>query len=128
MRKTPLKSARRRNPGDGMDKPVPTPLTGEQKQKKRTCDVLLKPDNLIRYRHFSCICLQKIRNVVIVSARVDIVSEAAPRADGFDAVGPEEKLDVGRKSRRNPLKSHKRGRKRRIIWGGAVETEPVGLK
>jgi hypothetical protein len=88
MRKTPLKSARRRNPGDGMDKP---PLTGEQKQKKRTCDVLLKPDNLIRYRHFSCICLQKIRNVVIVSARVDIVSEAAPRADGFDAVGPEEK-------------------------------------
>jgi hypothetical protein len=29
---------------------LPTPPTGEQKQKKRTTDVLPKPDNLIRYR------------------------------------------------------------------------------
>jgi hypothetical protein len=58
---------------------------------------------------FSCIFLQKIRNVV--SVRVDIVSEAAPGADGFDAVGPKEKLEVGRKSRRNPLKSHKTRKK-----------------
>jgi hypothetical protein len=35
-----------------MDKPsgLPTPPTGEQKQKKRTSDVLPKPDNFIRYR------------------------------------------------------------------------------
>jgi hypothetical protein len=87
------------------------PLTGEQKQKKRTCDVLLKPDNLIRYRHFSCICLQKIRNVVIVSARVDIVSEAAPRRGRVRRGRTGGKMDVGRKSRRNPLKSHKTRKK-----------------
>ena len=52
MRKTPLKSARRRLPVD-----MWTTLrlahipTGEQDQKKRTFDVLPKPDRLIRYRH-----------------------------------------------------------------------------
>jgi hypothetical protein len=37
MRKTPLKSARRRNPVDGMDKPqaCPPPAQGEQSQKQR---------------------------------------------------------------------------------------------
>ena len=52
MQKAPLKSARRRNPVDGMDKPLacPPPPTGEQNQKKRTFDVLPKPDNSIRYR------------------------------------------------------------------------------
>ena len=52
MRKTPLKSARRRNPVDGMDKPPACPPRpqAEQKQKKRTFNVLPKPDNLIRYR------------------------------------------------------------------------------
>ena len=36
-----------------MDKPLacPPPPTGEQNQKKRTFDVLPKPDNSIRYRH-----------------------------------------------------------------------------
>jgi hypothetical protein len=29
---------------------LPTPPTGEQNQKKRTYDVLPKPDNFIRYR------------------------------------------------------------------------------
>jgi hypothetical protein len=29
---------------------LPTPPTAEQKQKKRTYDVLPKPDNFIRYR------------------------------------------------------------------------------
>jgi hypothetical protein len=69
-----------------------------------------RPDN-----DFSCTFLQKIRNIVIVSVRVGIVSEAAPRVDGFDAVGPEEKLEVGRKSRRNPLESHKTRKKTAII-------------
>jgi hypothetical protein len=52
MRKTLLKSARRRNPVDGMDKPPACPPRppAEQKQKKRTFNVLPKPDNLIRYR------------------------------------------------------------------------------
>jgi hypothetical protein len=31
---------------------LPTPPTGEQKQKKRTYDVLPKPAKLIRYRHY----------------------------------------------------------------------------
>jgi len=30
---------------------LPTPPTGEQNQKKRTFDVLPKPDKFIRYRH-----------------------------------------------------------------------------
>ena len=51
MRKTPLKSARRRNPVDGMDKPPACPpRPQEQKQKKRTIHALPKPDNFIRYR------------------------------------------------------------------------------
>ena len=50
-RKTPPKSARRRACGrHGQASSLPTPPTGEQKQKKRTYDVLPKPDNLIRYR------------------------------------------------------------------------------
>ena len=63
MRKTPLKSARRRNPVDGMDKPPACPPRpqAEQKQKKRTFNVLPKPDNLIRYRQSNqarfCDCL-----------------------------------------------------------------------
>jgi hypothetical protein len=32
---------------------LPTPPTGEQNQKKRTYDVLPKPDNFIRYRQAS---------------------------------------------------------------------------
>ena len=31
---------------------LPTPPTGEQNQKKRTFEVLPKPDNFIRYRHW----------------------------------------------------------------------------
>ena len=51
-RKTPPKSARRRACGRHRQASgLPTPPTGEQKQKKRTYDVLPKPDNLIRYRH-----------------------------------------------------------------------------
>ena len=72
--------------------------------------------------------MQKIRNIAIVSVRVDIVSEAAPRADGFDAVGPEEKLEIGRKSLCNPLKSNKTRKKMASHLGGAVETEPVGTE
>ena len=37
-------------------------------------------------------------------------------------------LEVGRKSRRNPLKSHKTRKKTADHLAGAVETEPVGLK
>jgi hypothetical protein len=52
MRKTPLKSARRQAcRRHGQTSGLPTPPTGEQKQKKRTFDVLPKPDKLIRYRH-----------------------------------------------------------------------------
>ena len=48
----PLKSAQRRSAVDRMDKPPACPPpTAEQKQKKRTFDVLPKPDKLIRYRH-----------------------------------------------------------------------------
>jgi hypothetical protein len=51
MRKTPLKSARRRPHGrHGQASGLPTPPTGEQNQKKRTFDALPKPDNFIRYR------------------------------------------------------------------------------
>jgi hypothetical protein len=52
MRKRPLKSARRRACGnvDSVPRAVHSP-TGEQNQKKRTYDVLPKPDKLIRYRH-----------------------------------------------------------------------------
>ena len=49
----PLKSAQWRNAVDRMDKPPACPPprpTAEQKQKKRTFDVLPKPDKLIRYR------------------------------------------------------------------------------
>jgi hypothetical protein len=54
MRKTPLKSARRRACGrHGQASGLPTPLTGEQNQKKRTIHVLPKPDNFIRYRQTS---------------------------------------------------------------------------
>ena len=53
MFNAPLKSARRRNAVDGMDKAsgLPTPPTAEQNQKKRTNHVLPKPDKFIRYRH-----------------------------------------------------------------------------
>ena len=46
----PLKSARRRASVDGMGQAYgsPAPPTAEQKQKKRTFDVLPKPDNFIR--------------------------------------------------------------------------------
>jgi hypothetical protein len=46
---------------------------------------------------------------------------------GSNAVGLEEKLEVRRKSRRNPLKPHKT-RKKTADLGGTVEAEPVGLK
>src|SRR4051794_14157873 len=47
----PLKSARRRACGrHGQVYDLPTPPTGEQKQTKRTFDVLPKPANLISYR------------------------------------------------------------------------------
>ena len=49
----PLKSAQRR--ADPVDMWTTLRLahipTGEQNQKKRTYDVLPKPDNFIRYRH-----------------------------------------------------------------------------
>src|ERR1700674_2958875 len=55
MPKTPLKSARRGACGHVDDADAsPTCPTGEQKQKKRTYDVLPKPDNLIRYRQAFC--------------------------------------------------------------------------
>jgi hypothetical protein len=50
-RKTPLKSAQRRGLwkcGQGIR--LAHSPTAEQNQKKRTFDVLRKPDNLIRYR------------------------------------------------------------------------------
>ena len=51
MRKTPLKSARRRALWKcGQRKRVAHSPTGEQNQKKRTNHLLPKPDNLIRYR------------------------------------------------------------------------------
>ena len=52
MRKTPPKSARRRACGN-VDNAhaLPTVPQAEQNQKKRTFDVLPKPDKLIRYRH-----------------------------------------------------------------------------
>ena len=48
----PLKSAQRRRTcgRHGQAPGLPTPPTAEQKQKKRTFDVLPKPDNFIRYR------------------------------------------------------------------------------
>jgi hypothetical protein len=47
----PLNSARRRSCGNVDNANVlPTIPQGEQKQKKRTIDVLPKPDKLIRYR------------------------------------------------------------------------------
>jgi transposase InsO family protein len=49
----PLESARRRACGRrGQVSDLPTPPTGQQKQKKRTFDVLLKTAKLIRYRHW----------------------------------------------------------------------------
>ena len=51
-RKTPPKSARWRACGNVDNaNALPTVPQGEQKQKKRTFDVLPKPDKLIRYRH-----------------------------------------------------------------------------
>ena len=50
----PRRRARRSagaNPLRGMTSFALTPPTGEQNQKKRTFDVLPKPDNSIRYRH-----------------------------------------------------------------------------
>ena len=49
MRKTPLKSARRRAVEWGQRQGVAHSPTGEQNQKKRTFDALTKPDKLIRY-------------------------------------------------------------------------------
>src|SRR4051812_976467 len=52
MYRLPLKSARRRACGRrGQVYDLPTPPTGEQKQTKRTFDVLPKTANLISYRH-----------------------------------------------------------------------------
>jgi hypothetical protein len=49
--KKPPEFARRLTCGrGGQVKDLPTPPTGEQKQKQRTFDVLLKPANLISYR------------------------------------------------------------------------------
>ena len=51
MRKTPLKSARRRSAVDGMDKPPACPPPHSRtKAEERTLDALPKLDNLIRYR------------------------------------------------------------------------------
>jgi hypothetical protein len=50
MPSTPLKSARRRACGHGDDAHASPTCPQEQKQKKRTVDVLPKPDKLIRYR------------------------------------------------------------------------------
>jgi hypothetical protein len=52
MRKTPLKIRVAAKPcgRHGQASGLPTPPTAEQKQKKRTFNVLPKPDNLIRYR------------------------------------------------------------------------------
>jgi len=111
MRKTPLKSARRRNPGDGMDKPVPTPLTGEQKQKKRTCDVLLKPDNLIRYRHFFMYLLAENPKRCYCECESGHCFRSCPTRGRVRRGRTGGKMDVGRKSRRNPLKSHKTRKK-----------------
>src|SRR5271157_3508659 len=52
IRKTPLKSARRRACGNVDNaNALPTVPQEEQKQKKRTFDALPKPGKLIRYRH-----------------------------------------------------------------------------
>ena len=52
MRKTPLKSARRRDCLWTSGRRFASSTSPqEQNQKKRTFDVLPKPDNSIRYRH-----------------------------------------------------------------------------
>src|SRR3954451_22965183 len=58
MYRLPLKSARRRACGRrGQVYDLPTPPTGEQKQTKRTFDVLPKTANLISYRHAIIGCI-----------------------------------------------------------------------
>ena len=69
MFNAPLKSARRRNAVDGMDKAsgLPTPPTAEQNQKKRTNHVLPKPDKFIRYRQK--MSLNNFQNVEAAAGR-----------------------------------------------------------
>jgi hypothetical protein len=50
---------------------LPTPPTGEQKQKKRTSDVLPKPDNFIRYRQNLHDFLFKHRRIVTATSHTD---------------------------------------------------------
>jgi transposase len=79
-RKTPPKSARRRACGrHGQASGLPTPPTGEQKQKKRTYVVLPKPDNLIRYRGSGRISLSRMRYQKRLAIQLDVIDPFSAR-------------------------------------------------
>src|ERR1700676_2117948 len=76
----PLNSARRPACGNVDNaKGVAHSPTGEQKQKKRTFDVLPKPANLIRYRHPEDGRLRALRRGVEVEAPIAAESPRALR-------------------------------------------------
>jgi hypothetical protein len=104
---------------------------------KRAEDLLLPPAGRQRFRRmdvtrrgsdFSCISLQKIRNIVIVRVRAGIVSQVGLRADGTRRGRTGKISEIGRKSRRNSLKYHKMRKKMADYLTGEVETERAGLK
>ena len=79
MRKTPLKSARRRARGNGDDaRGVPHSPTGEQNQKKRTFDVLPKPDKLIRYRQAAPATLHELCKGVRLAHKFEDGTQSRP--------------------------------------------------
>jgi transposase len=83
MRNKPPKSARRRNPcgRHGQACGLPTPSTAEQNQKKRTYDVLPKPDKLIRYRQ-----LLPRRLTARIPSRANWAAPVAPAPGGLAAL------------------------------------------
>jgi hypothetical protein len=64
---------------------LPTPPTGEQNQKKRTYDVLPKPDNLIRYRQ--TLPSERFSSAALIQKQLALIDALTPDRIGIDNGG-----------------------------------------